>query len=56
MAATFENCEIFSTYYFSYERDYKAALWGGNHYVNTTGIKWRYISKMQNQEIKKMRN
>ena len=28
--ATFENCEIFSNYYFSYVRDYKATLSGGN--------------------------
>ena len=27
----FENCEIFSTYYFSYVRGYKAALRGGNN-------------------------
>ena len=28
--ATFENCEIFSTLYFSYVRDYKATLSGVN--------------------------
>ena len=28
--ATFENCEIFSNYYFSYVRDYKVTLSGGN--------------------------
>ena len=28
--ATFENCEIFSNYHFSYARDYKATLLGGN--------------------------
>ena len=28
--ATFENCGIFSNYYFSYLRDYKAILAGGN--------------------------
>ena len=28
--ATFENCEIFSNSYFSYVRDYKAILAGGN--------------------------
>ena len=28
--ATFENCEIFSNYCFSYVRGYKAALRGGN--------------------------
>ena len=28
--ATFENCEIFSNLYFSYVRDYKATLLGGN--------------------------
>ena len=27
---TFENCEIFSNYYFSYVQDYKATLAGGN--------------------------
>ena len=31
--ATFENCEIFSTYYFSCVRGYKAALTGGNKYL-----------------------
>ena len=30
MGATFKNCEIFSTYYFSYVWGYKAALRGGN--------------------------
>ena len=30
MVATFENCEIFSTYYFSYVGSYKAALRVGN--------------------------
>ena len=30
IVATFENCEIFSTHYFSYVRGYKAALRGGN--------------------------
>ena len=30
IVAIFENCEIFSTYYFAYVRDYKAALRGGN--------------------------
>ena len=29
--ATFKNCEIFSTYYFSYVWGYKAALMGGNY-------------------------
>ena len=28
---TFENCEIFSTYYFSYVGGCKAALRGGNN-------------------------
>ena len=31
--ATFEICEIFSNYYFSYVRDYKATLTGGNKIV-----------------------
>ena len=31
---TFENCEIFSTYYFSYVRGYKAPLRGGNYSSN----------------------
>ena len=30
MVATFENCEIFSTYYFSNVRGYKATLRGDN--------------------------
>ena len=29
--ATFENCEIFSDFYFSYVRDCKAILSGGNY-------------------------
>ena len=29
--ATFENCEIISTFYFSYLWAYKAALRGGNY-------------------------
>ena len=29
--ATFEICEIFSNYHFSYVRDYKATLAGGNY-------------------------
>ena len=33
--ATFENCEIFSNYYFSYVRDYKATLSGGNYFPIT---------------------
>ena len=28
------NCEIFSIYYFSYVRDYKAALRGGNNLIH----------------------
>ena len=32
--ATFENCEIFSNYYFSYVPDYKATLSGGNNNFN----------------------
>ena len=31
---TFENCKIFPTYYFSYARDYKAPLRGGNYSSN----------------------
>ena len=31
--ASFENCEIFSTYYFSYVVSYKATLKGGNKYI-----------------------
>ena len=27
-----KNCEIFFTYYFSYVRDYKAVLRGGNNF------------------------
>ena len=30
MVTTFKNSEIFSIYYFSYMRGYKAALRGGN--------------------------
>ena len=33
MVATFENCEIFSTYYFSYVGSYKAALRVGNKFI-----------------------
>ena len=29
--ATFENCEIFSTYHLSYVQGYKVALRGGNY-------------------------
>ena len=36
---TFENCEIFSTYYFSYVRGYKAALKGDNElYAKVTAF------------------
>ena len=31
--ATFENCDVFSSYYFSYVRDYKATLLGGNNII-----------------------
>ena len=31
MVATFKNCEIFSTYYFSYVQGYKEVLRGGNN-------------------------
>ena len=31
--ATFKNCKIFSTYYFSYVRGYKAALRDGNQNI-----------------------
>ena len=31
---TFQNCEIFSTNYFLYVRDYKAALSDGNNQGN----------------------
>ena len=31
--ATFKNCEIFYTYYFSYGQGYKTALRGGNYQV-----------------------
>ena len=37
--ATFEICEIFSNYYFSYVQDYKATLAGGNY-----GCWWLYKS------------
>ena len=30
IVATFENCEIFFTYYFSYVRGYKASLKDGS--------------------------
>ena len=30
---TFEICEIFSNYYFSYVRDYNATLAGGNKHI-----------------------
>ena len=33
---TCEICEIFSNYYFSYVRDYKATMVGGN-YIRETG-------------------
>ena len=33
MVATFENCEIFSPYYFSYVGSYKAALRVGNKFI-----------------------
>ena len=36
--ATFENCEIFSNYYFSYVRDYKVTLAGGNY------VWWKWIN------------
>ena len=32
--AAFENCEIFSTYYFSHIQSYKVALKGGNYWHN----------------------
>ena len=44
--ATFENCVIFSTYYFSYVRNCKTALTGGNNNLHILiGSKIRSFSK-----------
>ena len=40
--ANFENCEIFSTYYFSYVWGYKAALRGGNEIKYNDFISEKY--------------
>ena len=37
--ATFESCEIFSNYYISHVRDYKATLSGSNKNVSQTASK-----------------
>ena len=42
--AAFEICEIFSNYYFSYLRDYKATLAGGNKIFIIK--KWHTSSEM----------
>ena len=42
--ATFQNCEIFSNYYFSYVRDVKATLSDGNNdYSNVTKFNEDYV-------------
>ena len=42
--ATFEICEIFSDYYFSYARDYKATLARGNKLLSF-GEEKKYAQK-----------
>ena len=49
--ATFENCEIFSTYYFSHVRGYKAALRSGN-YISLGSIFFTNFNKRHDNDNK----
>ena len=44
MVETFENCEIFSTYYFSYVGGCKAALRGGNNLRESFTENFKYMT------------
>ena len=48
---TFEICEIFSNYYLSYVRDYKATLVGGNKYFTTGDKIYKEISLIQHMSF-----
>ena len=52
--ATFQNCEIFSNYYFSYVRDVKATLSDGNNdYSNVTKFNEDYVEFRKDRKHKK---
>ena len=56
--AAFENCEIFSNYYFSHVRDYKATLSGGNKDVQVqfkVDCAVKYLSAVENNSMVKIR-
>ena len=49
--ATFENCEIFSNYYFSYVRDYKATLAGDNKSLENKLLREELLYELSNAAL-----
>ena len=51
MEITFEKNEIFSTYYLSYVRGYKAAIRGGNNISKYAEINMPCLEKLQTKNF-----